>query len=99
MQSLSRMDLRLDPEIKKLASRASALSGSKSLSEFVIQAIREKSLRTIEEVESLKLSNRAFDDFWAACQQTVPPNDALVAAKRRLNKQVENGEISIRTAE
>ena len=93
----ARFDLRLDPEIKKLASRASTLAGYKSLSEFVVQAVSEKSRQTIEEFESLKLTNSAFDDFWAACSQAAAPNEALITAKRRLDDKVNKGEVIIRS--
>ena len=40
-QKVARLDVRLDPDIKELAARASALVGSNNLSDFVVQAIRE----------------------------------------------------------
>ncbi len=88
----ARLDLRLDAEIKQLATRASALCGARSLSEFVIQAVREKAARVMEETEALRLSNQAFDAFWDACEAAPAPNAALQAAQRRRQQRIENGE-------
>lgn len=90
----ARLDLRLDPEIKQLASRASALCGARSLSEFVIQAVREKAARVMEETETLQLSNQAFDAFWQACEAAPAPNAALKAAQRRRQQRIEHGELA-----
>ena len=98
MQKTStRLDLRMDPAVKELATRASALIGSKSLSEFVVQAIREKSARVIEEAEVIRLNNEAFNAFMAACEADSEPNEALLAAQRRRKKRIDSGEINRRT--
>lgn len=94
----ARLDLRLDPEIKQLASRASALSGSRSLSEFVIQAVREKTARVMEETEVLRLGNAAFDAFWAACETAPAPNKVLKAAQRRRQQRIAKGELATATS-
>lgn len=91
----NRLDLRITPEIKQLAMRASALCGSRSLSEFVVQAIREKAARAMEETELLRLQNDAFDAFWAACEDAPTPNEALQAAMRRREQRIEIGEFAI----
>ncbi|MDX1757672.1 MAG: DUF1778 domain-containing protein [Marinobacter sp.] len=93
----ARLDLRIDPAIKELAARASALSGSHSLSEFVIQAIREKSARVIEEAEVIRLNRQSFDAFVAALDAAPVPNEALLSAKRRRLQRIEQGELSVRT--
>ncbi len=99
MQKTSaRLDLRLDPAIKELATRASALTGSNSLSEFVIQAIREKSTRVIEEAEVIRLNSEAFNAFMSACEAESEPNDTLLVAQRRRKERIKDGEIDRRTA-
>ncbi|PTB93356.1 DUF1778 domain-containing protein, partial [Marinobacter sp. Z-F4-2] len=75
----------------------SALTGSHSLSEFVIQAIREKSARVIEEAEVYRLNSQSFDAFVAACEAAPAPNEALLSAKRRRNKRIENGDLEVGT--
>lgn len=94
----ARLDLRLDPEIKQLATRASQLSGSRSLSEFVIQAIREKAARVMEEAEMIKLGNTVFDAFWQACETAPQPNNALIAAQKRRRQRIGSGELATPTA-
>lgn len=80
---LARLDVRLDPEIKTLASRTSALLGSTSLSEFVVQAIREKASRIVEDAEVVGLNSEAFAALQAACESPEPANEKLTAAIRR----------------
>ncbi|WP_417500967.1 DUF1778 domain-containing protein [Marinobacter sp.] len=91
----ARMDLRVDPAIKDLATRASALLGSRSLSEFVIQAIREKATRVIEECEVISVSNQSYNAFVAACEAPPEPNAALMAAYRRRKMRIETGDIDV----
>tara|TARA_R110000823_G_scaffold238594_3_gene363913 strand:- start:1549 stop:1851 length:303 start_codon:yes stop_codon:yes gene_type:complete len=93
----ARLDLRIDPAIKEMATRASALVGNQSLSEFVVQAIREKSVRIIEEAEVYRLNNESFNAFVAACEAPLAPNEALLRAKRRRNRRIESGELDVRT--
>lgn len=93
----ARIDLRLAPDIKMLAQRASSIAGSGNLSEFVIQAIREKSMRVMTEMQVIALEADAFDNFWAACEQAPPPNPALQAAQRSHQQRIERGEIIYRT--
>lgn len=95
----ARLDLRLDPAIKELATRAADLSGSQSLSAFVTQAIRERATRVIEEAELIRLTNRSFDAFVAACEAPPEANDALQAARRRRDEKVSNGELHYRGPE
>jgi uncharacterized protein (DUF1778 family) len=92
----ARLDLRIDPAVKEMAAHASALMGSQSLSEFVIQAIREKSTRIIEEAEVYRLNSEAFEAFMVACEQPSAPNEALLAAQRRRKQRIDSGEIEYR---
>lgn len=46
--------------------------------------------RVMEETETLRLSNQAFDAFWNACEDAPAPNAALQAAHRRRQKRAEN---------
>lgn len=68
------------------------LDAHTALAEFVVQAIREKSARVIEEADVIRLNNEAFNGFMAACAD-ANPNDALLAAQRRRKQRVDNGEI------
>jgi len=77
----------LDPEIKNLAVRASALVGSKTLSDFVVQAIREKASRAIDEAEVVRLNSEAFAAFKATCESPGTANEVLSAAMRRRHQR------------
>lgn len=90
----TRLYLRMDPETKRLATRASAMVGSRSLSEFVAQAIREKAARTLNEAEDIRLSNHDFEAFVDACSAESQPNRALMAAQNRLRSRVREGVIT-----
>lgn len=94
---VARLDLRLDPDIKNLAARASALVGSKTLSDFVVQAIREKASRAIEEAEVVRLNSEAFAAFKATCESPEMANEALSAAMRRRHKRKQEGAFYRRT--
>ncbi|MFB2707061.1 MULTISPECIES: type II toxin-antitoxin system TacA family antitoxin [Gammaproteobacteria] len=94
---VARLDLRLDPDIKNLAARASALVGSKTLSDFVVQAIREKASRAIEEAEVVRLNSEAFAAFKATCESPETANEALSAAMRRRHKRKQESAFYRRT--
>jgi len=67
----TRLDMRVPLEIKELAEKSSALLGSASLTEFVVQAIREKATRVLAEANAITLSNQQFDAFMTACQHPL----------------------------
>jgi uncharacterized protein (DUF1778 family) len=93
----ARIDLRLSPDIKMLAQRASSIAGTGNLSEFVIQAIREKSLQVMNEMQVISLDADAFDNFRAACEQPPLANEALQSAQIRHQQRIGRGEIVYRT--
>ncbi len=73
----SRLDLRLDLEIKNKAEKASALLGMKSLTEYVVKLMDENATQVIEQYESITLENDIFDRFVDACDNAAKPNKAL----------------------
>lgn len=75
--STSRLDLRLDQDIKNRAEKASALLGMKSLTEYVVSLMDKSSTQVIEEYESMTLENDIFDRFVAACDKADNPNKTL----------------------
>ena len=77
IMTTSRLDLRLDQEIKNKAEKASALLGMKSLTEYVVKLIDESASHVIEEYESITLENDIFDQFVDACDKADKPNKAL----------------------
>jgi len=83
MSATARLDMRLQPSLKQDAERAAALAGARSLTEFVVQAMREKTATVLDEKEKIVLSNRAFESFIAACEQVSEPGGALKKAAAR----------------
>lgn len=73
----TRLDLRLDEEIKARAEKASALLGRKSLTEYVVRLLDEDSTQVIQQHESVTISGDVFDEFLHACDQAKAPHQTL----------------------
>lgn len=73
----TRLDLRLDQDIKAKAEKASALLGMKSLTEYVVKLMDESSSQVIEQYESITVESDVFDRFMEACDKAIKPNQAL----------------------
>ncbi|WP_022951738.1 DUF1778 domain-containing protein [Leucothrix mucor] len=82
MAATARLDMRIDPQLREEVERAAALTGARSLSDFITQALREKTRQVLETHEKLVLSNEAFDDFFEACMKDSKPSDELREAAR-----------------
>lgn len=76
----SRLDLRLSSDIKLKAERASELLGLKSLTEYIVNLIDEKSSQVLAEYENITIEDNIFDKFINACDQVKKPNKALLDA-------------------
>lgn len=74
----TRLEMRVPKEIKELAEKSSVLLGNASLTEFVIQAIREKATRALVESNSITLTNQQFDMFMKASQNSEKPSKKLL---------------------
>jgi uncharacterized protein (DUF1778 family) len=83
----ARVDMRLDKAIKLKAEKASALLGYKSLTEYVVRLMDEKSTEVIAQHETIKVDNDVFDLFWNACDKTIKPNKALADASQFAKEQ------------
>lgn len=62
-----RIAMRVDPEIKLLAERASAAAGT-TLTEFIVSLIRSNAPKILKEQTSIKLTNQEFDNFINFCE-------------------------------
>ena len=76
----TRLDIRIDEDLKARAEKASALLGLKSLTEYITRIMDERSREILSEYEQLPLSDDLFDQFTRACGQAEGPNAALRAA-------------------
>ena len=77
----TRLDIRLDQEVKAKAEKASALLGLKSLTEYIVKLIDDNATQVIAQHESIIVENDLFDLFISACEKTQKPNKALLDAK------------------
>jgi len=80
-----RLEARLDPETKALAQRAAQIEG-RSLTDFVITALRTAATETVERHQLLRLSLDDSKAFAEALLAPPAPNKALQLAAARYKK-------------
>ena len=85
--AIARLDMRLHPEIKAKAEKASALLGLRSLTEYIVKLIDENSTEVIQQYESTTVENDIFDNFIQVCEKLQAPNKELVDAAAFTIKQ------------
>jgi uncharacterized protein (DUF1778 family) len=78
----ARIELRVTSDIKLLAEHAAALTGL-SLTDFVIQSIREMAEQVIEQQQIIRLSAQDSMIFADVVLNQHEPNEALKAAADR----------------
>ena len=83
----SRFELRLTEEEKSFFEKASQLAGYKTLSSFVISAIREYATKIIKEKEQILKSQKDKELFFDAVFSDIEPNDELKIAAKRYNEE------------
>jgi uncharacterized protein (DUF1778 family) len=72
----TRINLRTSPEAKALIERAATLMGT-TVSSFMLQNAYEAARRVVAENDTLTLSQKAFEEFVAACGKPAKPTKAL----------------------
>jgi uncharacterized protein (DUF1778 family) len=79
-----RIEMRVDPDTKQLAERASAALGLASMTEFITNLIRENAPKILQQQTEIEVTNAQFDRFMAICNDTErkPSAHILEAAKR-----------------
>lgn len=83
-----RIEMRVDPDIKQLAERASAVLGCASLTEFITTLIRDNAPRILQSDASIHLTNQQFDKFIAICNDAeAKPGDRILEAAKRLDTE------------
>lgn len=80
-QRTSRLEARISPEALKVVRRAAEIQG-RSVSDFVVAAAQEAAQRTISEVEVLRLSQKAQEQFISLLLNPPRPSAALARAFR-----------------
>jgi uncharacterized protein (DUF1778 family) len=86
----SRVEARLAPEALALVRRAAELQG-RSISDFVVSAAEEAARKAIADVEVIRLSREAQEQFAAALLNPPKPAPALVRAFARRRKLIVEG--------
>jgi len=83
----SRIDMRIDDELKAAAEKAAALEGMKSLTEYVARLIEKDAERVIRKHEAITVKDDVFDRFIEACEAAEAPNKKLRDAKAFAERQ------------
>lgn len=78
--AITRLDMRLDEDIKAKAEKASALLGRKSLTDYIVRLIDDNATQVIAQHERITVKNDVFDRFMDACDEARIPNKALMDA-------------------
>jgi len=78
----ARFDTRLPKSQKELFEYAASLGGFRTLTDFVIHTLQEKSKEIIETHEQTLASKRDRELFFHALMNPSSPNDALTEAAR-----------------
>ncbi len=81
-KSMARLEARISPETKALLQKAADLEG-RTLTDFVVAAVRAEACRVIEQHQTLKLSIEDSKAFVDALLNPAEPNDALKVAAQR----------------
>ncbi len=83
----ARLDMRLSPDVKAKAEKASALLGVRSLTEYIVKLIDENSTKVIKQYEGMTVENDVFDNFIRICEDLRAPNKKLADAAALTQKQ------------
>ncbi len=79
----SRFELRLSKEEKLFFEKASHIAGYKTLSSFVVSAVREFATKIIKEKEQILTSQRDKEIFFNAVFSDIEPNERLKKASKK----------------
>jgi uncharacterized protein (DUF1778 family) len=83
----NRLEARVTPRLKRLFQQAADLQGV-TLSDFLIQSLRQATVQTVQEHEVLRLSARDSLHFTKALLAPPKPSARLRAAARRYRRVV-----------
>ncbi len=77
-----RFDLRISADIKALVARAAEVAGT-TMSAFMIESVRDRATRLIEQQERIELNNEGRDVFLNALTNPPAPNAKLRRAAEK----------------
>jgi uncharacterized protein (DUF1778 family) len=84
----ARFDTRLPKEQKELFEYAASLGGYRTLTDFVVSALQEKSRMIIEEHDAILTSKGDQELFFKAIMNPAKPNQRLIDAALRFNNEI-----------
>ncbi len=76
----TRLEVRLDENIKAKVEKASALLGERHYTSYVVNLLNENATKVIAQYESMTVKDDIFDRFMNACAEARKPNKALLDA-------------------
>ena len=85
IKDTARIDFKLSISEKKVFERSANIGGFRSLTDFILQSAREKSVTIIEKEQVLKLNESDAKIFADALLNPPEPNAALKKAFARYN--------------
>jgi len=83
----ARLSIRITEQLKSNAKKASALSGCKSLSDYVASVLKLHSTEVITRYERITIGCDPFDRFMDACNKVNKPSSALINAVQFAKEQ------------
>ncbi len=81
-RSDSRLDFRLNRQVKEVIERAAVVSGQ-SVSDFAVSALYRTAKEVLEKEQTTRLSNRDRNIFLAMLDSDAKPSEALKRAAKR----------------
>jgi uncharacterized protein (DUF1778 family) len=78
----ARIEARIAPEALAVVRRAAEIEG-RSVSDFVVAAAQDAARKTVAEVEVIRLSREAQEQFVSMLLNPPPPSEALLRALER----------------
>jgi uncharacterized protein (DUF1778 family) len=78
----ARIEARIAPEALAVVRRAAEIQG-RSVSDFVVAAAQDAAQKAVAEVEVIRLSRAAQEQFVSMLMDPPPPSDALLRALER----------------
>lgn len=87
----ARLEARISPELQQLLKRAAEIEG-RTLTDFVVAAVREAAQKAVEQAEVIRLSLQDQQRFAEALLAPLPPSAALQRAMARHDKLLRSEE-------
>jgi uncharacterized protein (DUF1778 family) len=84
----TRLDASMSEELRDLLATAARISGFSTVSEFVLQASREKAMDVMKEHETILATEQDKKIFFQAIVNPEPPNKRLRKAADKYMKKV-----------